>query len=263
MKFRLMFIFLVLMFTFSLGMYAQQAKAYAHGEQLKFKVKYGWFKTSEATLSVKNSTFYGKPVHHISGFGKTTGMLDIFFKVRDYFESYIDTTTQQPQKFIRKTSEGGYIKDKMLLFFPEEDSVEVHDYKHSTVSKHYAKPGSQDLLSALYALRNQVNINNIKVGQEFHLNLFFDEENFGFKAKYLGEEVLETDFGKVNTLIFRPYVQAERVFKEEESVTIWISKDKNKIPLKIEAELAVGSLTATLQEFRGLSHAFSSLVFDR
>lgn len=246
MKFQLaIFLFLGL---YSFSSFAQSKNAYQPGEQLKFKVKYGWFKTSEATLQVSRSKINNKTVHHINGFGKTTGMLDIFFKVRDYFDSYIDPKTHQPLKFIRKTNEGGYTKDKMLLFFPDEDSVEVHDFKKNLVSKHYTKPGSQDLLSALYALRNQVDINHLKVGQEFYLNLFFDEENYGFKAKYLGEEVLETDFGKVNTLIFRPYVQAERVFKEEESVTIWISKDKNKIPLKIEAELAVGSLTATLQE---------------
>jgi hypothetical protein len=60
---------------------------------------------------------------------------------------------------------------------------------------------------------------------------------------------------------FRPMVQAGRVFKEQESVTVWISDDKNKIPLRIKASLAVGSLRAELEEFKGLAHPFN-MIFD-
>lgn len=258
MKFK--FALLSLVLSFSLN--AQTKNAYKAGEELKFKVKYGWFKTSEATLSVSDSTLDGIPVNHITGFGRTTGMLDVFFKVRDNFESFVSHHDGLPLKFIRKTNEGGHRKDRMINFNHLIDSATVHDFKRNNVSTHHIKNQTQDLLSALYALRNQVDENNLSVGEEFYLNLFFDEENFGFKATFIREEVLETDFGKIKTLVFKPYVQAERVFKEEESVTIWVSKDKNKIPIKIEADLAVGSLTATLQEFRGLSYPFSSIIFN-
>ncbi len=56
--------------------------------------------------------------------------------------------------------------------------------------------------------------------------------------------------------MFRPYVMAGRVFKEEESLTLWVSADKNKIPLRIKADLAVGSLRADLVQFKGLKHSF-------
>ena len=49
---------------------------------------------------------------------------------------------------------------------------------------------------------------------------------------------------------------AGRVFKEEESLTLWVSADKNKIPLKVKADLAVGSLRADLVAFKGLKHPF-------
>lgn len=256
------YIFYILIFCcVSLTVNAQKTLAYTNGEELKFKVKYGWFKTSEATLKVQKSTLNKRDVHHITGFGNTVGMLDIFFKVRDSFQSYIDVHSGLPIKFVRNTSEGGYTKNKMIEFDHKKDSATVHDYKRSSLSKHAIKNESQDMLSSLYALRNQVDINNLEINQSFFLNLFFDEENFGFKATYLGEEVLKTDFGKVKTLKFRPYVQADRVFKEEESVTIWISNDKNKIPIQIKADLVVGSLTATLQEYRGLAHPFSAIKY--
>ena len=54
---------------------------------------------------------------------------------------------------------------------------------------------------------------------------------------------------------------AGRVFKEEESLTLWVSADKNKIPLKIKADLAVGSLRADLSQYKGLKHSFQ-VQFD-
>ena len=124
------------------------------------------------------------------------------------------------------------------------------------------KPNIQDMVSTFYYLRNNIDTKNLKVGDEVKLDMFFDEENYGFKLKYLGRENLDTKFGEVDALIFRPYVMAGRVFKEEESLTLWVSNDKNKIPLRIKADLAVGSLRADLEAFKGLKHQFKILVED-
>jgi hypothetical protein len=55
-------------------------------------------------------------------------------------------------------------------------------------------------------------------------------------------------------------VQAGRVFKEEESLTVWVSNDDNKIPVRIKASLAVGSLKADLDGFKGLKNSFKIKV---
>jgi hypothetical protein len=99
-------------------------------------------------------------------------------------------------------------------------------------------------------------VNELIVGDEVRTDMFFDGENYGFKIKFLGKETIRTKFGKVKCLKFRPYVMAGRVFKEEESLTLWVSADKNRIPLRIKADLAVGSLRADLEAFKGLKHQF-------
>ena len=116
------------------------------------------------------------------------------------------------------------------------------------------------MVSTFYYLRNNLDIDNLKINDEVFVNMFFDEENYGFKLKYLGEEIIKTEFGKVNSLKFRPYVMAGRVFKEEESLTLWVSNDKNKIPLRVKADLAVGSLRADLDAFKGLKYPFKIVV---
>ena len=91
--------------------------------------------------------------------------------------------------------------------------------------------------------------------------MFFDQEITNFKLRFLGKEIVKTKFGKVETLKFRPVVQAGRVFKEQESVTVWITNDKNKIPIRIKASLTVGSLRADLDAFKGLTHPFN-IIFN-
>ena len=86
--------------------------------------------------------------------------------------------------------------------------------------------------------------------------MFFDKENYVFKMRFLGKESLNTKFGKIKCMKFRPYVQSGRVFREQESVTLWITDDGNKIPIRLRAELAIGSIKVDLDEFKNLVAPF-------
>jgi len=101
-------------------------------------------------------------------------------------------------------------------------------------------------------LRNKIDQKTLKIGENHQLNIFFDEENFAFRLKFLGREEIKTKFGKKTCLKFRPLVIADRIFKEDESLTLWVSDDKNKVPVKISAKLVVGTLTANLSKYKGL-----------
>ena len=114
----------------------------------------------------------------------------------------------------------------------------------------------QDIVSTFYYLRNHPNVDKLKVGESIVVDMFFDDEVYKFKLKFIGKEDLKTKFGTAPTMIFRPIVQSGRVFKEEESLTVWISDDENKIPLRIKASLAVGSIKADLDSFKGLKNPF-------
>ena len=249
--------YVLLLMLVVLASASAQAPAFKDGEWFKFRISYsGWWKAGEATLAVSNDTYKGKPVYHIKGKGVTTGMTKLFFGVEDYYETYIDKQSTLPYRFIRKIDEGGHTKDKEIDFDQQAHVATVNDKKHNKVTTYKTDPYIHDMVSSFYYLRNSIDAKNLKAGDETVINMFFDQENFKFKLKFLGREVLKTKFGKVNTLIFRPYVQAGRVFKEKESLTVWISDDQNKIPLQIKADLAVGSLKADIEAYKGLKHPF-------
>lgn len=234
----------------------QKPEAYDVGEWFKFRIHYGIVTAGYATLEVKEAVKENKKVYHAIGKGYTTGMSRWFFKVDDTYESYFDKITNQPYQFVRKIDEGGYTKNQEGFFNQDKNSVLVKDYKKKTEKTFAVTENVQDILSTFYFLRNHPDINTLKVGESIVVDMFFDDETFKFKLKYIGKEDLSTKFGTVPSMIFRPLVQSGRVFKEEESLTVWISDDDNKLPLRIKASLAVGSLKADLDGFKGLKNPF-------
>ena len=237
-----------------------QESVFESGEWFKFRIHYGIFTASYATMQVHDSEINGEQMFHVKGRGKSTGLLSLFFKVDDDYQTYFNKKTGVPSKFIRKIDEGGHTKDILIDFDHDNNVALVNDKKHKEKTTHPIKVGTQDMMSAFYYLRNNVDTKNLAVGEEFSINMFFDKENFDFKLKFLGRETVNTKFGNVPSLKFRPYVQSGRVFKEQESLTVWISDDENKIPLRLQADLVVGSIKADLEAYKGLKKSFRIVV---
>jgi hypothetical protein len=206
---------------------------------------------------VKDAVVNNKKVFHVIGKGYTTGMSRFFFKVDDVYESYFDKTTGNPYQFVRKINEGGYTKNQEGFFNQAADKILVKDYKRNTEKNFLIPNNTQDIMSTFYYLRNHPNVDKLKVGESIAVDMFFDDETTKFKLKFIGREDINTKFGTIPTMVFRPLVQSGRVFKEEESLTVWISDDDNKLPIRIKASLAVGSIKADLDGFKGLKHSFT------
>lgn len=247
---------LLLSLIISLNTFAQNKSAFDVGEWFKFRIHFGMITAGYATLEVKEAVINNKKVFYTVGHGYTSGMAKAFFKVEDHYQSFIDKTTNKPYQFLRKIDEGGYTKNQEGFFNQEKNTILVKDYKNNTEKTLNVTENVQDIVSSFYYLRNHPNIDKLKVGESIMIDMFFDDEIVKFKLKFVGRENLRTKFGKVKTMVFRPLVQSGRVFKEEESLTVWISDDENKIPLRIKAELAVGSLKADLETFKGLKNSF-------
>jgi hypothetical protein len=252
-----LFLFFLLIITVS-SFDSPQEDAYAVGEWFKFRIHYGIVNAGYATLEVKDATINNKKTFHVIGKGYTTGMSRFFFKVDDLYESYIDKETRNPYQFVRKIDEGGYTKNQEGFFNQSSNRVVVKDYKHKTEKTLYIPKNTQDILSTFYYLRNHPNIDKLKIGEAVAIDMFFDDETTKFKLKFMGRENITTKFGVVPAMIFRPLVQSGRVFKEQESLTVWISDDDNKLPLRIKASLAVGSIKADIDAYKGLKTPFKT-----
>ena len=235
-------------------------KTFQEGEWFQLRLHYGPFNASYATFSLERDTIKGKPVFHAKGFGETTGIARWFFKVEDYYESYFDENIISPYKFIRNINEGGYTKDIEIEFDHQNSTAHVYNKKKGEVNKFPIENGVQDLISCFYYLRNFFPKDKLIKNESFNINMFFDSENYVFKLKYLGNEVITSKFGKINCMKFRPIVQSGRVFEEQESVTLWVSIDDNRLPIRLQADILVGSIKADIENFKNLKHPFKIIV---
>jgi hypothetical protein len=233
----------------------EKSVPFKSGEWLRYKMSYsGFLRAGTAILEIKEKEYNGKKVFYTKGSGWTSGPVKWFFEVDDLYESYFDKETIKPYLFKRKIDEGGYKKHRITSFNYDSKKAYIQDFTLQTDTS-VAFSNVQDMMSSFYFLRS-TDTKDLKIGDEIKLDMFMDSQVYPFKLRFLGREVLKTKFGKVNSLIFRPLVQSGRIFKAQESVTIWITDDANKIPIKMMASLAVGSLRAELEEYKGLANPF-------
>jgi hypothetical protein len=163
--------------------------------------------------------------------------------------------------FLRDIDEGGYTKNISIDFDFEREKALINNIKDDTSFELDIRKDLQDIISATYYLRETLDLSSVKIGDEVALDMLFDDDGiYDFKLMYLGKEVLKTPFGKIQCLAFRPLVKSGRIFRAEESLTLWVSDDKNRIPIRIQADLRFGSIKADLDGFKGLKNSFEVIV---
>ena len=236
---------------------SQEFKPFKSGEWLKYRISYsGWLKAGEATMVLTNDTLDNKEFYDVVAIGKTVGPINWFFKVNDRYESYFDKKDTSPYKFIRSINEGGYTKNLSIYFDHNLEKAIIHNIKTNKKTEKHISANSHDLISIIYYLRRNFNFRDIDSNNEITINTFFDYQNNKMMMKYLLTEVINTTFGKVKCLKIKPSVQSGRIFKKKESLTVWVTADKNRVPIRVKADLAVGSIRVDLEAFSGLNNSF-------
>jgi hypothetical protein len=233
--------------------------AFQAGEQLTFKVYYtlGVYVTAgEATFRTTLERMNNKPVYHIVGDGKTYNFYDNFFKVRDKYETYIDTATLQPLKFVRNVYEGGYKKYENVTFNQAANTAVTSDGV-------FPVPNCiQDVLSSIYYARN-IDYSKYQVNDKIPFSLFLDNETYNLYIRYLGKENIKTKYGKFRAIKFKPLLIKGTIFEGGEKMTVWVSDDANRIPVRIESAISVGSIKVDMMNYQNLRYPLSSLISVR
>lgn len=226
------------------------------GEKLEYRMHYGIINAGVASLEVKavDRKMNGRDMYHLVGLGSSVGAFDWFFKVRDRYESFVDAETTNPYLFIRRVNEGGYIINNDYKFF--QDKKLVDDAKHP--DKVLVPANVQDILSAFYYART-LDFSKIKVNDVIQLYSYMDYEVWPLAVRYKGIESVKISEGTFECMRFVPIVQQGRVFKNEEDMSVYISNDKNRIPVLAQANVLVGSIKMELTSWKGLSHPLAKI----
>lgn len=252
-------IFILLIPILSFG----QESAYKPGEKLEYTIHYGIVQGGLALLEMKSDTFDGKEVWHTVLTGKTTGMADAIFRVKDIYESYIEPESELPVFSVRNILEGRYKKYNEVIFdhYSRTDSAILTS---DLTGVHITQPGIHDILSCFYYLRNHYlpDYKNLKKGEIITVMTWFTDELYPIRLKYYGTDEVKTKVGRLKCLKFNPVTEKGRLFKTEEDITLWFTADKNYLPVKIRFDIFVGSFTADLVSYEGLKYPLDTKKKD-
>jgi hypothetical protein len=229
--------------------------AFAHGEKVVFKVFYNvigiYVDAGEATFTVEKSQFNNRPAYHLTGLGTSNPNYDWIFKVRDRYESYIDTATLRPYRFLRDVYEGGYTIKETVNFDPENNRAVTAKGSYTV------PPCVQDVLSSIYYARN-IDFDRYKPGDKVPFHMFIDEQVYPLYIRYIGREVVKTRFGRYRAIKFSPLLISGTIFAGGEKMAVWVSDDRNRIPLRIESPISVGSVKVDMKTCQNLRYPLSS-----
>lgn len=232
---------------------------FQRGEKLTFKVAFhslltGNLTAGTATLEItrENKIISGRNTYHAIGYGKTTGLIEVFYQVEERFESFFDEEALIPWYFSRRTRENKYTKNDNITFRHQE-KIAVSPKKVVNVPENI-----QDLVSAFYYARC-FNLEGAKAGKEFAVPFILDDSVYFSKIRYMGKETIETRLGRFPCLKIKPMVALGEVFNDQYPLTMWVTDDRNRIPILIESELSMGSVRVELTAFSGLLNPMTVL----
>lgn len=210
------------------------------GEKFVFSVQYGIINAGEASLEIRGiATIDSTACYHIVSDARSNRVFSRFFKVRDRFESYMDTVSLMSIYYEKHLREGKYRKDEEVRFDQKNHKA---IYKDRTIP---IPPRTQDVLSALYFVRTLP----LEVGHSFAVANHTNGKNYPIVVKVLKREQITVEAGTFDCIVVEPILRSAGLFKHQGRLTVWLTDDKYRIPVLMQSKVVVGAISAVLKSY--------------
>lgn len=234
-----------------------------NGETLTYILNYTWggvnTDVGEGVVDLK----YNAGVYNAIVKGRTYKFYDLFFRVREHFESHFLEQTLRPITFYRKTEEGKYRMVNNYKFDNETYQIHATTRKYDNPQKDTILPGKSytyDLVTLYYVCRT-FDFSTVPVDEKQPISFAIDRNIYDLYFIYKGTEVKKVPgIGTFNALKFAVRLVAGEVFTGKDELTIWITDDKNKIPLLFESKVLVGKVSGRLSKWQNLKYPLESKI---
>jgi hypothetical protein len=239
--------------------------AFSSGEYIGFEIYYNWgiiwIAAGTVNFSVKSKEINGKKAYHLDAYGTSHKSYDWFYKVRDHFQSYVDSASLKPIWAERNTNDGGY------KAYEEYRFVEKNGKILSTITNNdiplkrdtfNLKDCVCDVLTAAYHARN-INFSAYKVNDKIPMWIIISGKNYPLYIRFVGKETITTRDNKTyDCLKMSAKIIEGTIFKGGEDLIVWVTNDANHVPVLVEAKIIVGSVKAYLTETHNLRSPLKS-----
>lgn len=242
--------------------------SFSPGETIEYRLFFSIFTVGKAKSIIRNEiyTINGRPSYKIDVFGKTSGLIDWIAQVDDQFGAYLDTASLLPHQSYRNLKEGRYRRNEIVRYDHRTRMIEVKELDQETRKfkepEYFYSPKRYmfDMFGGLMIMRS-VDFDKMQVNDTISTDAFLEDTFYTFKTVYRGKEVIKTKLGKFRAIVLAPIMPDNDLFEEgEDAIKVWLSDDKNKIPLAVKAEMFIGHAGFEILSFSGLKNPVSSYV---
>ena len=233
----------------------KQPPPFAAGEELAYKLGWGIFTVARSTLAVNPDLYEGQPSQKITLQTRTNSFADTFYKVRNLSTSWVSEDVSHSFKFSAVQEESKRNRDTVATFDPLHLTAQyVNNLNGSEHEEVEIKPGTFDPLGIVFFVRCL----DFKVGDEILIPTSNGKEFFYTVVHVRKKVTRKFALGKREAFLLEPDIKdVGGVFKRSEGgrIRFYFSADEEKLPLRMESEVAVGSFWAELTEVRKAERA--------
>jgi len=214
-------------------------------EEMEYTLRFGFIKGGKATLTAESEKLNKKSIIHYRMRGKTIGLVHKIYEVNDVYESWVDPLTYLPVKSVRN------VKEKKYRFYDEVTYDQVNDSLFSLKKGHKKVPKNvNDLVSVFFFIRQNKYFEAMLAGKNVEIPVFHGDELFMMRLVYRGTETIDTKIGKKLCYVVSPTVPKGDLLKGSDDLKIYITADKNRLPIYAEFNLMLGSLKCELEQYK-------------
>ena len=231
--------------------------AFEDGEELTFRIRYGFITAGTATMSVAQENFKDSiPIYHLKTSARSASAFNWIYEVHDVVSSFVDYTNFYPLRFEKRLREGGYKADLITDYLPQDSLAKVVFIRYKDNMKIRKKtdyevkvpPFSQDVLSSFYFIRLQ----DLIVGKSVFLTNHEKKRVYDMEVVVHKKETIEVEAGTFRCLLIEPKVKGEGLFQNKGSLRVWLTDDDRKIPVQMKSEVLIGDITTELIKIKGI-----------
>ena len=221
---------------------SSSAHAVQTGERLTYEISWLNILAGTAVMEVMDGGAAGNSsLARLVTTAQSRPAITKFFPVDNRVESEFDLSTQLPQHMKFRRREGKKKEDIEYTFHHGEGTVTA--VKGGTTETLPIQPGTQDLISCLYYVRNML---PMQPGASLTLNIHHDKKNRKVEVRVENIETLEGPWGKAETaqvLVIMPF---QGLFLNQGNIRVWFTMDERRIPVRMKAKVIIGSIVADL-----------------
>lgn len=245
---------------------AQVSILFKPGEKVVFDAYYNlgfvWLHAGQGTFTASATTFNKVPAYRFNATGVTFNGYDYIFRVRDTLTTLVERQSLKPLWSRQKTHEGNY--EAEILYKFNYDSNLVRGVKirkgREKQAVYNLKPDTRDMLSMIYFMRG-IDFNRYKKGDLIPFSMIVDNEMHDLYVRYVDKEVIKLKSGRrFRCLVLSPLLLEGSVFSGGEGMKIYITDDRNRLPVYIESKVLVGKVKASLESYQNLQFPLTSEI---